>query len=127
MANRMPRRPFLISRTWIQVVVLVVLIGFFVLGLLAWRTYEGQPPIPLRVVDGTGQVLFTDADVQAGQQVFLRNGLMEYGSIFGHGAYLGPDFTADYLRRSADLAIDVARLAEQRSWVQGRLGVRTGQ
>ncbi|HET7739175.1 MAG TPA: cbb3-type cytochrome c oxidase subunit I, partial [Mycobacterium sp.] len=35
------------------------------------------------------------------QDVFLRNGLMEYGSIFGHGAYLGPDFTADYLHRSA--------------------------
>src|SRR3954451_23333154 len=32
---------------------------------------------------------------------FLKNGLMEYGSIFGHGAYLGPDYTADYLRRSA--------------------------
>jgi nitric oxide reductase subunit B len=26
---------------------------------------------------------------------------MEYGSIFGHGAYLGPDFTADYLHRAA--------------------------
>ena len=26
---------------------------------------------------------------------------MQYGSIFGHGAYLGPDYTADYLRRSA--------------------------
>jgi nitric oxide reductase subunit B len=37
----------------------------------------------------------------AGQEVFLRNGLMEYGSIFGHGAYLGPDFTADYLHRAA--------------------------
>lgn len=37
----------------------------------------------------------------AGQEVFLRNGIMEYGSIIGHGAYLGPDFTADYLRRAA--------------------------
>ena len=27
---------------------------------------------------------------------------MEYGSVFGHGAYLGPDFTADYLRRASD-------------------------
>ena len=35
--------------------------------------------------------------------MFLHNGLMEYGSVFGHGAYLGPDFTADYLRRSSDL------------------------
>src|SRR5262249_30172336 len=33
-----------------------------------------------------------------------KNGLMEYGSIFGHGAYLGPDFTADYLHRSALIA-----------------------
>jgi nitric oxide reductase subunit B len=36
-----------------------------------------------------------------GQEIFLRNGLMEYGSIFGHGAYLGPDYTADALRRGA--------------------------
>jgi nitric oxide reductase subunit B len=42
-------------------------------------------------------------DILAGQQVFLKNGLMEYGSIFGHGAYLGPDFTADYLRRAATM------------------------
>jgi nitric oxide reductase large subunit len=41
-----------------------------------------------------------------GQGTFLRNGLMEYGSIFGHGAYLGPDFTADYLHRAAVLSID---------------------
>ncbi len=48
-----------------------------------------------------GQPLFTGEDVRAGQEVFLRNGLMQYGSIFGHGAYLGPDFTADYLHRAA--------------------------
>jgi nitric oxide reductase subunit B len=30
--------------------------------------------------------VFTGADVRAGQEAFLRNGLMEYGSIFGHGA-----------------------------------------
>ena len=50
--------------------------------------------------------LFTHQDVVDGQGVFLRNGLMEYGSIFGHGAYLGPDFTADYLHRAALLVID---------------------
>ena len=41
-----------------------------------------------------------------GQETFLRNGLMEYGSIFGHGAYLGPDFTADYLHRAALIVRD---------------------
>jgi nitric oxide reductase subunit B len=97
------RRQFLISKGWIQAVILVILVGFFVLGLLAYRTYQAKPPIPARTVDERGGVLYTARDVHEGQQVFLHNGLMEYGSVFGHGAYLGPDFTADYLRRSSNL------------------------
>jgi nitric oxide reductase subunit B len=96
------RRDFLISKVWIQAVVLVVLCGFFVLGLLAYRTYMAHPPVPARVVGPNGDVLFTGHDISEGQKVFLHNGLMEYGSVFGHGAYLGPDYTADYLRRAAD-------------------------
>ena len=94
-------RPLLISKAWVQAAILVFLFGFFVLGLLALRTYQEQPPIPDKVVGPGGTVLFTGANVIAGQQIFLKNGLMEYGSIFGHGAYLGPDYTADYLRRAA--------------------------
>jgi nitric oxide reductase subunit B len=97
------RRQFLISKGWIQAVALVILAGFFVLGLLAYRTYQAKPPIPQRTVDERGGVLYTARDVQKGQQVFLHNGLMEYGSVFGHGAYLGPDYTADYLRRASNL------------------------
>jgi nitric oxide reductase subunit B len=97
------RREFLIAKGWIQAVVLVVLVGFFVLGLLAYRTYMAEPPVPARVVDPSGSLLFTGQDISEGQQVFLHNGLMEYGSVFGHGAYLGPDYTADYLRRAANL------------------------
>jgi nitric oxide reductase subunit B len=96
------RREFLIARGWVQATLLVVVFGFFVLGLLAYRTYQAKPPVPARVVDPAGRVLFTAGDVKRGQQVFLNHGLMEYGSAFGHGAYLGPDFTADYLRRSAN-------------------------
>jgi len=97
------RREFLIGKGWLQAVILVVLFGFFVLGLLAYRTYMAHPPVPGRVVDQNGGVLFTGRDIRPGQQVFLHNGLMEYGSAFGHGAYLGPDYTADYLRRSSNL------------------------
>ena len=96
------RRQLLVSKGWVQAVLLVVLFGFFVLGLLAYRTYMAKPPTPQRVVDPQGAVLYTAEDIQKGQQVFLHNGLMEYGSVFGHGAYLGPDFTADYLRRSSN-------------------------
>ncbi|MBI1357035.1 MAG: nitric-oxide reductase large subunit [Acidobacteria bacterium] len=95
------QRPLLIGKGWIQAVLLVFLFGFFVLGLLAYRTYQAEPPIPAHVVDETGRELFTGDDIRVGQQVFLKNGLMQYGSIFGHGGYLGPDYTADYLRRAA--------------------------
>jgi nitric oxide reductase subunit B len=100
------KRELLVSRTWIQVAGLVVLVGFFVLVLLAYRTYKSDPPIADRVVDPSGRVVFTGDDIRAGQKVFLHHGLMEYGSIFGHGAYLGPDFTDDYLHRSSEIVRD---------------------
>ena len=94
------RRPPVVSKGWVQVAALVSLSGFFVLILMGFLTYQSSPPTPQRVVSASGQTVFTGADIRAGQDVFLRNGLMENGSIFGHGAYLGPDFTADYLHRS---------------------------
>jgi nitric oxide reductase subunit B len=95
------RRELLVSRGWVQAVVLTLLFGFLLLGLMGYGTYSGQPPIPERVVDPSGDTVFSGEDIREGQRVFLRNGLMEYGSVFGHGGYLGPDYTADYLRRSA--------------------------
>lgn len=100
------RRPVQIGRGWVQAAALVCLVGFFGLVLLGFLTYRSAPPIPERVVTAAGATVYTGRDVRAGQDVFLRNGLMEYGSIFGHGAYLGPDFTADYLHRSAELVRD---------------------
>jgi nitric oxide reductase subunit B len=95
------RRELLVSRGWVQAVVLTLLFGFLVLGIMGYGTYSGQPPISERVVDPAGDAVFTGEDIREGQKIFLRNGLMEYGSVFGHGGYLGPDYTADYLRRSA--------------------------
>jgi nitric oxide reductase subunit B len=128
-----PRRSFLISSAWIQAVAIVIILGFFVLGLLAYRTYTGKPPIPVQVTGPDGRVLFTGADVANGQAVFLRNGLMEYGSIFGHGAYLGPDFTADYLHRAALIVLavyggesDRARAQTVADFTTNRYDSRTG-
>jgi len=103
--NGSPEKTLLVSKGWLQAVALVMLFGFFVLGLLAYLTYTDEPPIPAKVVDANGNILFTGADVIGGQEIFLKNGLMEYGSIFGHGAWLGPDFTADYLHRAAEMTI----------------------
>jgi len=93
--NKPSNKTPLISKGWIQAVALVMLFGFFVMGLLAYYTYTDEPPIPAQVVDVNGKVIFTGKDIIAGQQISLKNGLMEYGSIFGHGAWLGPDYTAD--------------------------------
>jgi nitric oxide reductase subunit B len=95
------RRELLVSRGWVQAVVLTLLFGFLVLGIMGYGTYSGQPPIPEKIVDQAGETVFTGEDIREGQKVFLRNGLMEYGSVFGHGGYLGPDYTADYLHRAA--------------------------
>lgn len=67
--------------------------------------YRDQPPIPERVV-ADAKVLFTRNDIVGGMNVFQRYGVMEYGSVYGHGAYLGPDFTAEYLHKSAEFLIN---------------------
>ncbi len=110
-----PNKDLLVSRGWVQAAALVVLFGFFVLGLLAYRTYVAGPPIPALVVTQNETLVFSGTDVRDGQRIFLRTGLMEYGSIFGHGAYLGPDFTADYLRRAALSAKGFYERAGERS------------
>src|SRR3954466_12449795 len=106
MVEQSGRRELLVAKGWAQAAILVTVFGFTVLLWLAYRAHVDAPPIPTQVVDPAGTVLFTGDDIIEGQQIFLRNGLMEYGSIFGHGAYLGPDFTADYLRRAAQMATD---------------------
>lgn len=101
-----------ISRRWRYGVVLVAIAGFAILIAIAVRTYTHHvgPPIPTRVVNSAGKTVFTGDDITAGQQVFLKHALMENGSVWGHGAYLGPDFSAQYLHQLVlDTQSDLAR------------------
>lgn len=59
--------------------------------------YKTRAPIPEAVMTKSGDVLFTSVDIQAGQELFRKRDLMNYGSVLGHGAYLGPDYTAETL------------------------------
>ncbi len=86
-----------LSPFWRYGVLIVFLIGF---GVLIWITagaYKLAPPIPDLVVGPDGSTVFTGNDIRSGQEVFLKNGLMDNGTLWGHGAYLGPDFSATYL------------------------------
>jgi nitric oxide reductase subunit B len=93
-----------ISARWFQGAMLTYLIGFTVRGVLAYLVYRDQPPVPAAVAAGD-KVLFTRGDIVGGMNVFQRYGLMEYGSVYGHGAYLGPDFTAEYLHKTAEFLV----------------------
>ncbi len=83
-----------LSPWWRHTVILTMVFGFTVLIWLAVRSYKDAPPIPGRIIDTTGATILTHEDILSGQAVFLRYGLMENGSIWGHGAYLGPDYSA---------------------------------
>ncbi|MGA2107492.1 MAG: nitric-oxide reductase large subunit [Syntrophorhabdales bacterium] len=105
--NEAPSR---LSPWWRNSVILVLIVGFGVLIWVSVRSYVDAPPIPARVVSQSGETIFTHDDILAGQEVFLKYGLMENGTIWGHGAYLGPDFSAEYLHT---LAVDVAEMASR--------------
>ena len=63
-------------------------------------------------MDAGGNTLFTGADITAGQGVFLKHGLMDNGTLLGHGAYLGPDFSASWLHQ---LTLDAADFLAQKN------------
>src|SRR5215468_8419264 len=99
-----------LSSWWKVAAVVTMAAGFAVLILLTVKAYQNAPPIPDKFVDPGGAVVFTADDVIAGQQVFLKHGLMDNGTIWGHGGYLGPDFSAQSLHMQAlELADRIAR------------------
>src|SRR3954449_1163899 len=95
------RRAMTLSPLWLQGSILTFIIGFSLLTFSAIRIYQDHAPVPERIVDEAGNVLFTRQQILDGQELFLTYGLMQFGTVYGHGAYLGPDFTADYLHRMA--------------------------
>jgi len=79
---------------WVTAIVMVVaLIGFT--SLLV----KEVPPIPQKVVSSSGSILYTYDDVVAGKGYFQEFDLMDYGTMLGMGAYLGPDFTEETMHR----------------------------
>jgi nitric oxide reductase subunit B len=95
--------PARLSPWWRHATILVMIAGFSVLSLITVLTYTNAPPIPARVTDAEGATLIDRRTILHGQEVFLKYGLMEHGTLWGHGAYLGPDYTAEYLHRLAEI------------------------
>jgi nitric oxide reductase subunit B len=83
-----------------------LLVAFLILGFFGREVYRQAPPIPDRVVAADGRVLLTREDILTGQQVWQSTGGQQLGSIWGHGAYQAPDWTADWLHREATTLLE---------------------
>ena len=79
----------------------VMVISFGVLLYFGREIYRQAPPIPDKVVIADGSVLFTGQDIKDGQNVWQSLGGQEVGTVWGHGAYQAPDWSADWLHKEA--------------------------
>jgi nitric oxide reductase subunit B len=93
------------KRLWL-VFGVVLALSFLVLGWIGTRIYQELPPIANRVVTTHGEVIVGNGEILAGQNVWQSLGGMEVGSVWGHGSYVAPDWTADWLHREAMFILD---------------------
>ena len=94
------KKTFTIKRLWL--ILLVSLIASFsVLLYFGGQIYHKAPPIPKSVETSTGDIIYTRSDIERGQNIWQSLGGMQQGSIWGHGSYLAPDWSADWLHREA--------------------------
>ena len=81
--------------------------SFLVLIIFGVEIYRTTPPWPSKIVVSSGEVLYDGQDIKDGQNVWQSMGGQTVGSIWGHGAYIAPDWNADYLHRESELLLDL--------------------
>ncbi len=89
---------------WAAILTFVISLVVLILGGLF--TQGELPPYPGKIVGPNGEVLFTEKDIFAGQDVFQQRGLMDHGSVWGHGSQRGPEFSATSLRLESEVVRD---------------------
>jgi len=90
----------------------ILLVSFGILLFMGRQIYLTMPPIPAEVRTASGETLYTKADIQTGQKVWQMVGGHQMGSVWGHGSYVAPDWTADWLHREAIALLDLWAVRE---------------
>ena len=93
------------KRLWIALGCVLV-VSFAVLGGMGVKIISNAPPIPREVITNDGRAVFNEETIRRGQEVWQSLGGQEIGSIWGHGSYVAPDWTADWLHREATFILD---------------------
>ncbi len=88
------------KKLWLGFIAVIAL-SFGVLLYFGDEIYHQAPPIPKKVVTTDGTTLFTGQDIKDGQNVWQSMGGQEMGTVWGHGAYQAPDWSADWLHKEA--------------------------
>lgn len=81
--------------------------SFLVLIIFGVEIYRTAPPFPTKIVVSDGEVLYEGQDIKDGQNVWQSMGGQTVGSIWGHGAYIAPDWNADYLHRETEMLLEL--------------------
>ena len=92
-------------KLWLGLATLLV-VSFSVLLWAGGEIFRAAPPMPERVLGPKGALVYARADIERGRQVWQSIGGMQLGSIWGHGAYVAPDWSADWLHREAVAVLD---------------------
>jgi nitric oxide reductase subunit B len=82
-----------------KVLAAIMVLSFGTLLFLGREIYLSAPPMPTEVKTTAGVTLFTQQDIETGREVWQTTGGHQLGSIWGHGAYVAPDWSADWLHR----------------------------
>ena len=101
-------------KLWIGFIAVMVL-SFSVLLYFGKEIYRQAPPVPLKVITPDGTVLFTGQNIKDGQNVWQSLGGQEIGTVWGHGAYQAPDWSADWLHKEAIYILN--KLASQQDGI----------
>ena len=99
--DRVMSKKSLYASFWIISIFMVTILIYFTANLA-----KEVPPLPKKVVSTQGEVLYTYDDIVNGKALFQQFDLMDYGSLLGMGAYLGPDFTTEFLHKRAQYLND---------------------
>ncbi len=86
---------------WFIAIIMVSALIYFTATL-----QKEVPPIPKEVKSESGEVLYTYDDVVEGKGYFQEFDLMDWGTMLGMGAYMGPDFTTNFFHHRAEFLYD---------------------